>query len=129
MTPSKRESLCKYCIFHEILYVVGFLKSLNCHSLTLYRFGMLFSLKDLVMKLSPVTSVEGLHVMKTNNFTLHHFQSLTGLAFIINSTPDVPGKRKFNMKFHCRLMQLCLRIFFACRFISYFTTHLLAALC
>ena len=53
---------------------------------------MLFSLKDLVTKLSPVNSIEGLHVLKTNNFTLHHFQSLTGLIFIINSTPDVPGK-------------------------------------
>jgi hypothetical protein len=74
---------------------------------------MLFSLKDLASKLSPSQQVEGttsllegirvlfsshvlastgLHTVKTNTFTLHHFQSLTGMVFIINTTPEVNGK-------------------------------------
>lgn len=55
---------------------------------------MLFSLKDLVSKLSP-TQGDSLHVMRTSNYSLHHFQSLSGLVFVINTKPDVPGKLIF----------------------------------
>jgi hypothetical protein len=53
---------------------------------------MLFSLKDLSSKLSPTQSQEGLHTVKTNAFTLHHFESLTGMVFILNTDPGVAGK-------------------------------------
>lgn len=53
---------------------------------------MLFSLKDLAAKLSPSPSLEGLHTVKTNAFTLHHFQSFTGMVYLINSEADVTGK-------------------------------------
>jgi hypothetical protein len=43
-------------------------------------FGMLHSLKDLASKLSPTIGPEGLHVIKTNTYTLHHFQSVTGVS-------------------------------------------------
>lgn len=52
---------------------------------------MIFSLKDLATKLSPTNSIDGLHTLKTNTFTLHHFQTLSGLMFVINSSPDVQG--------------------------------------
>ncbi len=50
-------------------------------------FGMLFSLKDLVSKLTPsgTANSEAIHSMRTDNFTLHHFQSVTGLMFVINT--------------------------------------------
>lgn len=51
---------------------------------------MLFSLKDLASKLSPIQG-ENLHVIKTNAYTLHHFQSLSGLVFVLNTKADVPG--------------------------------------
>lgn len=51
---------------------------------------MLFSLKDLVTKLSPAPG-DNLHVMRTSNYSLHHFQSLSGLVFVINAKPEVPG--------------------------------------
>lgn len=51
---------------------------------------MLFSLKDLASKLSP-TPGENLHCVKTNAFTLHHFESMTGLVFILNSDADTAG--------------------------------------
>jgi hypothetical protein len=53
---------------------------------------MLFSLKDLASKLSP-TPNESLHCIKTNNFTLHHFQTLSGLMFVLNTDPDMPGNK------------------------------------
>eukprot|EP01033_Poteriospumella_lacustris_P009541 gene9541-6838_t len=52
-------------------------------------FGMLFSLKEVVARFSP-TGSDNLHVMKTSNFILHHFQSLTGFVFVINTKADVP---------------------------------------
>lgn len=55
---------------------------------------MLFSLKDLASKLSP-SQGENLHVVKTDNFTLHHYQSLSGFVFVINTRPEVPGEYSF----------------------------------
>lgn len=52
---------------------------------------MLFSLKDLSSKLSPSQGSEGLHTVKTNSFTLHHFESITGMMFVINTDPDIQG--------------------------------------
>jgi hypothetical protein len=53
-------------------------------------FGMLFSLKDLASKMSPAQG-EMLHTIKTDTFTLHHFQSLSGLMLVLNTDADVPG--------------------------------------
>jgi|LauGreSuBDMM15SN_2_FD.fasta_scaffold528170_1 hypothetical protein len=69
-------------------------------------YGMLFSLKDLAAKLSPSTSSdgssgtsgEGLHLLKTNAFTLHHFQAPTGLVFVLNTDNEVPDQ--FNTLKH-----------------------------
>lgn len=55
-------------------------------------FGMLFSLKDLASKLSPSEGSEGLHIIKTNSFTLHHYQSVTGLVFVLNTGNDIPDQ-------------------------------------
>eukprot|EP00428_Durinskia_dybowskii_P077209 CAMPEP_0170361260 /NCGR_PEP_ID=MMETSP0117_2-20130122/3714_1 /TAXON_ID=400756 /ORGANISM="Durinskia baltica, Strain CSIRO CS-38" /LENGTH=116 /DNA_ID=CAMNT_0010615619 /DNA_START=108 /DNA_END=458 /DNA_ORIENTATION=+ len=54
-------------------------------------FGMLFSLKDLTSKLSPDSQgLDHLHTVKTNGFTLHHYQSPSGLMFVLNSRPEIP---------------------------------------
>ena len=61
---------------------------------------MLFSLKDLSSKLSPSAGAEGLHTVKTNTFTLHHFESFTGMMFVLNTAPEVQGEPNiFVMKF------------------------------
>lgn len=55
-------------------------------------FGMLHSLKDLALKLSPSVGSEGLHTVKTNAFTLHHYSSVTGITLVLNTdhtTPDM----------------------------------------
>ena len=48
-------------------------------------FGMLFSLKDLANKLSPPTEVDRLRMVKTNGFCLHHYETITGLMFVLNT--------------------------------------------
>lgn len=52
-------------------------------------FGMMFSMKDLVNRLSPGPSPEGLHTIRTNSFALHHYQSASGIMFILNTDPTV----------------------------------------
>jgi hypothetical protein len=53
---------------------------------------MLFSLKDLTSKLSPDSQgLDHLHTVRTNAFTLHHYQSPSGLMFVLNSQADMPG--------------------------------------
>ena len=69
---------------------------------------MLFSLKDLAAKLSP-QSGENLHVIKTNAFNLHHFQSTSGLVFILNTYSEVPGN---VICFSCLFISLILVLFF-----------------
>ena len=59
-------------------------------------FGMLFSLKALASQMQHLPGVEGLHTVKTNTFTLHHFQSLSGIMFILNSDSDTPGAFLFS---------------------------------
>ena len=63
---------------------------------------MLFSLKDVSSKLSPSPAAEGLHTVKTNSFTLHHFESLTGMMFVLNTDPEIPGivPQGFNFSMH-----------------------------
>ena len=54
---------------------------------------MLFSLKDLASKLSPNSQTkENLHTIKTNSFTLHQFETLSGIVLVINTDPDIPSK-------------------------------------
>lgn len=58
-------------------------------------FGMLFSMKDLVGKLGPAPAhggqPEGLHTIRTDTFALHHFQSASGIMFVLNTDPTVDG--------------------------------------
>ena len=94
----KKENLCKYTTNYNTYIINSYNMNLvwiiyysNIFLSLLHSFGMVFSLKDLAMKLSPTNSVDGLHTLKTNSFTLHHFQTLSGLIFVINSSPDVQG--------------------------------------
>jgi trafficking protein particle complex subunit 1 len=59
-------------------------------------FGMLYSLKDLTSKMAPTLGPEGLHTVKTNSYTLHHFESVTGMTFVMNSDPSQTGFHYFS---------------------------------
>jgi hypothetical protein len=58
-------------------------------------FGLLFELKTLADKLSPTEMKEGLQSFSTDKYTLHHFQTATGLRFVLNTPPsDLRAKRE-----------------------------------
>lgn len=85
MMPTRNEDLCK----DTCMWIIVF-NRFTIGTVFDRRFGMLFSLKEVVARLSP-TGSDNLHVMKTNNFVMHHYQSLTGFVFLINTKSDVPG--------------------------------------
>ena len=50
--------------------------------------------KELVGKMkSPSAVDDGLHCLKTNKFTLHHYETQSGLRFILNTDPQTPDLR------------------------------------
>lgn len=48
-------------------------------------FGLLFSLKQFAQKLSPEEHTKGLKSLSTPSYTLHHFESVTGYRFVLNT--------------------------------------------
>ena len=57
-------------------------------------FGMLFSLKGLTEKMSPVGESDELRMIKTNSFTLHHYETGTGLLFVLNTDAGAPNQHR-----------------------------------
>uniref|UniRef100_A0A7S2RBL8 Trafficking protein particle complex subunit n=1 Tax=Rhizochromulina marina TaxID=1034831 RepID=A0A7S2RBL8_9STRA len=48
-------------------------------------FGMLFSIKEMVSRMTPRTADAGLSSIQTGNFTLHHLETVTGFRFVLNT--------------------------------------------
>lgn len=56
-------------------------------------FGMLAATNELMRQFSPRKPNEGLQTLKTNTFTLHYLQTLSGLRFILNTDNDAGDLR------------------------------------
>lgn len=55
-------------------------------------FGLLFSLKYFAQRVSPV-DCEGLRKFSTSAYTLHQFETPTGLRLVLNTDPTVEDMR------------------------------------
>ncbi|KAJ1621266.1 trafficking protein particle complex subunit 1 [Pavlovales sp. CCMP2436] len=57
-------------------------------------FGFLFSLKQIVSKLTPDNGMPGFHSCSTNKFKLNYYETATGLRFILNTDPQSGDMRE-----------------------------------
>ena len=55
--------------------------------------GMLAATQELTRQFSPRKPSEGLQVIRTNTFTLHHLETLSGLRFVLNTDNDAGDLR------------------------------------
>lgn len=57
-------------------------------------FGFLFSLKQIVSKLTPESGMPGFHACSTNKFKLNYYETATGLRFVLNTDPQSGDMRE-----------------------------------
>lgn len=62
-------------------------------------FGLIFSLKELIKKVSPTVPMEGLKHYETGAYKLHHFESISGLKFIAITSKDVGNEFYSTLKY------------------------------
>ncbi|ESP03230.1 hypothetical protein LOTGIDRAFT_137721 [Lottia gigantea] len=60
-------------------------------------YGMIFSIKSFVNRISPTDVKDGFMSFKTSQYKLHFFESLSGLKFIMNTDLNV-GNIRDNLK-------------------------------
>ena len=59
-------------------------------------FGMLFSVKEMVDKLAPRKNDDGILAIKTDSYTLHQYETLTGYRFVL-ITDNAAGDLRQNL--------------------------------
>lgn len=68
-------------------------------------FGMLWSIKSFVCKISPLDTKKGFLCYKTNKYALHYFETPTGLKFILNTDVNAQNVRELLYQIYRQVSQ------------------------
>ncbi|XP_050075817.1 trafficking protein particle complex subunit 1 [Anopheles maculipalpis] len=66
-------------------------------------YGMLFSIKSFVSKISPIEPREGFLYYKTNKYALHYLEVPSGLKFVLNTDNTSTGIREFLQNIYTKI--------------------------
>lgn len=66
-------------------------------------YGMLFSLKSFVSKISPLDTKEGFLYYKTSKYALHYFETPSGLKFILNTDVNAQNVRELLQQMYSQI--------------------------
>lgn len=66
-------------------------------------YGMLFSLKSFVSKISPTDVKEGFLFYKTNKYALHYYETPSGLKFVLNTDTSAQNVRDLLQQIYSQI--------------------------
>lgn len=66
-------------------------------------YGMLFSIKSFVAKISPLDPKDGFLCYKTSKYTLHCLETPSGLKFVMNADNQAQGVRDLLKKIYAEI--------------------------
>lgn len=66
-------------------------------------YGMLYSMKKFAMKISPTGYKDTYFHYRTNKYALHMFESISGLKFVINTSPTATGVRECLQQYYLKV--------------------------